>query len=82
MSDRYSWATNPLKYQRAIGKLGSDASESELKEEYVRIGGMLPEDFIYGQAPSHVTVEIPESDVMPIVDEEPKKKRGRPSKKK
>ncbi len=41
MSKQYAWSMNPQKLARAIGKKGSNATEAEIKEEYIRIGGKV-----------------------------------------
>ena len=39
--EKYLWALNPQKLQRAIGKKGVNATEAEIKAEYIKIGGKL-----------------------------------------
>jgi hypothetical protein len=45
MSLTYLWAANTSKLQRAIAKV-KGGSESEIKAEYIRIGGLVIEDKI------------------------------------
>ena len=37
---KYQWAANLQKLQRAIGTVG-DELEEKIKEEYIKIGGLL-----------------------------------------
>lgn len=40
----YPWAANREKLARAVGKVGPDASEATVREEYVRIAGLVLND--------------------------------------
>lgn len=37
------WAANELKLNRAIAKLGKEATEEEIKAEYIKMGGLIVE---------------------------------------
>lgn len=37
----YPWISNDVKFQRALGVLGADASEAELKAKYIEYGGLV-----------------------------------------
>jgi hypothetical protein len=39
----YDWSTNPIKLRRAIDGISKEATEAEIKAEYVRIGGLVRE---------------------------------------
>lgn len=41
MSKEYLWALNPQKLARAIGKVGKGGLESDIKAEYIKIGGKV-----------------------------------------
>ncbi len=38
---KYSWALNPQKLARAIGNVGLNASEDDVKKNYIAIGGKV-----------------------------------------
>lgn len=61
---KYDFALNPQKLARAIGKKGETASESEVKEEYVSIGGLLA-----SEAAAPVVLEPADDEVPAVVDE-------------
>lgn len=44
MENKYSWAVNPAKLQRAIAKVAiRNGSEEDVKAEYILIGGLVRE---------------------------------------
>lgn len=53
----FSWVSNKEKLERARGILGPDASEADLKEKYVELGGLV----------------LPEYDAPEASEEKPKK---------
>ncbi len=58
----YSWALNKIKLQRAIASAGAHATEAQVKEEYLKIGGVVEAEDVE---------EIKE--VEPVVEKKPKK---------
>lgn len=64
------WAANEMKLRRAQALCGKDASEADVKAQYVKLGGLLinvPEE----------AVEEPTKEETPEVVETPKKKTGK-----
>ncbi len=57
----YSWALNKIKLQRAITSAGAHATEAQIKEEYLKIGGVVEAE------------EIEEVKEEPVVEKKPKK---------
>ena len=44
MSNKYTWAANPSKLQRAIAKVApKNGTEEDIKAEYILIGGLVCE---------------------------------------
>jgi hypothetical protein len=48
----YNWAVNQLKLQLATAKVGKGASEEQVKEMYIKMGGLVRES-----TPEKVEVE-------------------------
>ena len=60
----YPWAANREKLSRAIGTVGPDATEAEVKAEYVRIAGLvLNDDGTKGDVKEEVVEEVAEKPV-------------------
>jgi len=57
------WSTNPIKLRRAIDALPKDATEEQIKAEYVRIGGGLAHTEVV--ATEHIVTK--EEVTMPVV---------------
>jgi hypothetical protein len=64
----FDWSTNPIKLARARGNIGTGASEEEIRNEYVRIGGFIPLSYGASKTPSAssdtVRVVISESETL------------------
>lgn len=63
---QYPWSTNPQKLARAIGVAGKDATEEEIKAEYMKIGGKvaLSGEEVYEEKD---TIEIETEEAEPVV---------------
>lgn len=64
------WSTNPIKLARAKGKLGSTATEEELKAEYIKTGGRIAPGFKVAEE-----VSTPDQLVVVIAETSPKPKK-------
>lgn len=85
--EKYNWAVNKIKLQRAIAKVG-ELDEEAVKKEYILIGGLLERGYeteAVTTEPTHL--EVPE-EIEQVAEEVAKEvapkvkinKRGRPSK--
>ncbi len=54
---KYIWALNPSKLARAINIAGSNATEEQIKAEYVKLHGLLGKEEVKEEV---VPVELPE----------------------
>ena len=56
----YTWAVNKLKLERAIKNFGEDATESLIKEYYIKLGGLVAPEKIRATAP---IIEQPKEEI-------------------
>ncbi len=76
MNKKFIWASNLIKLQRAIANTKSE-EDSIVKEEYIRLGGLVVEDMVQ-PTPEEVVSEIVDSTEEAIeAIEEAKPKRTR-----
>jgi len=69
MGNKYPWAVNPSKLQRAIAKVApKNGNEEDIKAEYILIGGLVREEEIE-EGVEEVSIDNEGT------DEAPKKKR-------
>lgn len=60
MLTRFNWADNKLKLERAINKVGSEASEFQVQQEYIKFGGRVIGELIKeGRIPQIATLTTP-----------------------
>lgn len=80
---KYTWAVNKIKLQIAIAK-SSDKSDSDVKRNYLKLGGKLDEEGVKDVPVEVVPASEAKQQVEDVLKEEiepaPKKKRGRPAK--
>lgn len=69
---KYAWASNEFKLERALGELGQDAPEEDVKARYVALAGLLLSEEGERLAPEEVqTPEVVEEVVETPVEETP-----------
>ena len=76
-----NWAANKSKLQRAITKLGTNASEQDILTEYTRLGGyVIPNLAPKVESKEQIKEEITEQPKESVIEPVQEKKKGRPKK--